>query len=290
MKQRTTRRDFLQQSTLAGVGFWAAGSLATRADDSDQPIRALLIIGGCCHDYVKQKELIPRGVSARANVQWKVAYDPDKGTRHVNPVYANADWAKGFDVVVHDECCADVTDLKVIQRILAPHQEGLPAVLLHCGLHCYRSKGYPRVTPWFEFTGLQTTGHGPQAPIAVTYLDRDSSLTKGLQDWKTINEELYNNVTGKVLDSTHPLARGKQIIKGKDDRESTPEAIITWTNMYKSKTRVFATTLGHNNETVGDGRYLDLVTRGLLWSVGKLDDEHLKPGRKVFLEEATPPK
>jgi type 1 glutamine amidotransferase len=40
---------------------------------------------------------------------------------------------------------------------------------------------------------------------------------------------------------------------------------------------VFATTLGHNNDTVADPRYLDLVTRGLLWSLGKLDDKHLKP-------------
>ena len=39
---------------------------------------------------------------------------------------------------------------------------------------------------------------------------------------------------------------------------------------------MFATTLGHNNDTVADARYLDLVTRGLLWSVGKLDDQHFK--------------
>ena len=48
--------------------------------------------------------------------------------------------------------------------------------------------------------------------------------------------------------------------------------------------KVFATTLGHNNETVADARYLDLVARGLLWSVGKLDDAHLKPAAKVMLD------
>jgi len=40
--------------------------------------------------------------------------------------------------------------------------------------------------------------------------------------------------------------------------------------MYNKKTRVFATTVGHNNATVSDARYLDMVTRGLLWSVNKL--------------------
>ena len=36
---------------------------------------------------------------------------------------------------------------------------------------------------------------------------------------------------------------------------------------------------------VADDRYLDLVTRGLLWSVGKLDEAHLKPAKKVLLDQ-----
>ena len=52
---------------------------------------------------------------------------------------------------------------------------------------------------------------------------------------------------------------------------------MAWTNIYKGKTKVFGTTLGHNNDTVADARYLDLVTRGLLWSCDKLDDNYLKP-------------
>ena len=51
------------------------------------------------------------------------------------------------------------------------------------------------------------------------------------------------------------------------------------------KTRVFATTLGHNKATVADPRYLELVTRGLLWSVNKLDTDYLKPARRVLLDE-----
>jgi len=253
---------------------------ATRAEDESKPIRALLVIGGCCHDYAKQKDILTKGVSARANVQWTIAYDPDKGTKHLNPVYEKPDWAKGYDVIVHDECCSEVKDLGLIDRILEPHRQGLPAVVLHCGMHCYRSEGWPKkTTPWFEFTGLATTGHGAQLPIAIRFLDAESPITKGLKDWTTINEELYNNITGNVLDSAHPLARGKQTATGKDGKESTSETIVAWTNLYKGKTRVFATTLGHNNATVADERYLDLVARGLLWSVNKLDDAHLKPAK-----------
>jgi type 1 glutamine amidotransferase len=256
-----------------------------RAEDDPKPIRALLVIGGCCHDYQKQKDILTKGISARANVQWAIAYDPDTGTKHVNPVYEENDWAKNFDVVVHDECCSDVKDLKVIERILKPHRDGLPSVLLHCGMHCYRSEGYPKMTPWFEFTGLATNGHGPQLPIAVTFTDKESPITKGMESWKTVNEELYNNITGKLLETAQPLARGKQILKDKSSNETPVETIVAWTNTYNGKTKVFGTTLGHNNATVGDARYLDLVTRGLLWSVGKLDSAHLKPAKKVLLND-----
>jgi type 1 glutamine amidotransferase len=258
------------------------------AEDNPKPIRALLVIGGSAHDYKKQKDIIPPGISARANVQWTVAYDSNTAKEHKNPIYDNPNWAKNFDVIVHDECSAGVTDLDVINTILKPHRDGVPAVVLHCGMHSYRSAGWPKSTPWFEFTGLVTTGHGPQAPIAINFTDKESPITRGLKDWTTINEELYNNITGKLLDTARPVARGKQTTRSKDGKETTNDFVVAWTNLYKGKTRVFGTTLGHNNATVADGRYLDLVARGLLWSVDKLDDAHLKPAAKVFLDERTP--
>ena len=57
----------------------------------DKPVRALLVIGGCCHDYAAQKDILTKGISGRANVEWTVAYDPDKTTSHKNPVYESAD-------------------------------------------------------------------------------------------------------------------------------------------------------------------------------------------------------
>ena len=280
------RRSFLSRMTaafaLAAASFLglANSALADDAKPADKPIRALFVCGGCCHDYAHQKDIITQGMAARANIVWTIAYDPDKGTKHLNPVYENPDWAKDFDVVVHDECTADVKDLAVIENILKPHKAGLPAVVLHCAMHCYRSEGWqsnkPSMTPWFELTGLQTTGHGAQLPIEITYTDKESSITKGLEDWTTIKEELYNNIAGHVLDTAKPVAKGKQISKGKDGKENITETVVVWTNTYNGKTKVFGTTLGHNNETCGDPRYLDLVTKGLLWSVDKLDDAHFK--------------
>ena len=91
-----------------------------------------------------QKDVLTRGISQRAHVEWTVAYDPDTSNGHKNPVYDNPDWAKGFDVIVHDECSSHVNDMASIETILKPHKEGLPAVVLHCGMHCYRTEGWNR--------------------------------------------------------------------------------------------------------------------------------------------------
>src|SRR5690606_35420797 len=45
--------------------------------------------------------------------------------------------------------------------------------------------------------------------------------------------------------------------------------LTAWTNTY-GKGRVFGTTIGHHNETIATEEYLDLVTRGLLWTAQKL--------------------
>ncbi len=242
-----------------------------------KPIRALLVLGGCCHDYPTQQKLLKEGISQRAHVDITIAYDPDKGTMHLNPVYEKADWAKDFDVVIHDECTSDVKDLALIDRILEPHRAGLPAVILHCGIHSYRSEGYPdKVTPWFEFTGLQSTGHGPQLPISIHTSRMQVPITEKLSDWTTVNEELYNNSSGKLVETATALARGKQTIRTHKASKGSRIARLFWTNNYRGKTKVFATTLGHNNDTVGDARYLDLVTRGLLWACDRLNSQYLK--------------
>lgn len=272
------------RSLIAAIVILAA-AMSAPGDDPDRPVRALLVIGGCCHDYETQKDVLTRGISARANVSWAIAYDPDKGTKQLNPVYQSEDWAKGFDVVVHDECTADVTDPDVVDRILKPHRDGIAGVVIHCGIHCYRTKGYPKDTPWFEFTGLASTGHGPQLPIAVTFTDKEHPIARGLEDWRTANEELYNNTAGGVRATAHPIARGQQLVKDRSGQERTDDTVVAWTNLYNGRTRVFGTTLGHNTGTVADDRYLDMVARGLLWAVNKLDDQYLKPAKKVLLDE-----
>jgi type 1 glutamine amidotransferase len=271
------RIAILAAFALSSVTTLTSSTLCRADEPKVKPIRALLVLGGCCHDYATQKALLSKGISDRAHVEVTIAHDSDTTTKHLNPIYESATWANGFDVIIHDECSSDVKDLAVIDRILEPHRKGLPAVILHCGMHSYRSEGYPKsITSWFEFTGLQSTGHGPQAPIDIQLLAQSSPIAEGQPNWTTINEELYNNSEGKLLDTAQPIAKGKQKIKDKNGNESSTECVVVWTNEYRQSTKVFATTLGHNNDTVADDRYLDLVTRGLLWSCGKLNSDYLK--------------
>jgi type 1 glutamine amidotransferase len=258
----------------AFVTVTALNSSARAADV--KPLRALLVTGGCCHEYAKQKDILKKGIEQRANVEVTQVHSDDKSTKARFEMYEKADWARGYDVVIHDECSADVKDTPYVQNILNAHKEGVAAVNLHCAMHSYRIG----TDDWFQFVGIQSASHGPQEPIAVNFVDRNNPITLGLGDWTTIKEELYNNV--KVFPTARPLARGKQVVKRRDGTEKTDDFVVVWANEY-GKGKVFSTTLGHNSGTVEDPRYLDLVTRGLLWSCGKLGSD----GKPIEGYEAT---
>ena len=247
-----------------------------------KPLRILVVAGGCCHDYATQKEVLKKGIEARVNAVVEVAYDPTKSTKPLFELFKSPDWGKNFDVVVHDECAADITDQAYVANIVNAHKNGLPAVNLHCAMHSYRWGSFKEPVKagadnasWYEMLGLQSTGHGPQQPIAITFTDKSHPVTTGLADWTTINEELYNNV--QIL-GAKTLATGLQKVPEKKDKKgkvtpaSEANAIVAWTNEFgPKKTRIFSTTIGHNNATVEDARYLDLVARAVLWSAGKLE-------------------
>ena len=243
------------------------------------PLKVLLITGGCCHDYDGQKDILKEGLEARAHVRVDQVHTSDKSTRPPLAILGNAEYADGYDLVIHDECGSDLSKESDVRAVLKPHLDGVPGVNLHCAMHSYRI-GNPRTpvtfgTPhglWFEYLGVQSSGHGPHEPVTVTFTDSASPITRGFTEWLTGKEELYNNVA--VFDSAKPLASGKQVVKRRNGEERVAEAVVIWTNEYgPKKAKVFSMTLGHYSETVGDSRYLDLVTRGVLWATGHMSAE-----------------
>jgi len=238
-------------------------SLLLAADDvAAPPIRALLITGGCCHDYDVQKQLIANGLKERANIEVTVVQQGGTATDSKIALYQDPDWAEGYDVVLHDECFAAVKDPAWTQRVLKPHQNGVPAVVIHCAMHCYRDG----TDNWFEFCGVTSHTHGSHYGHEVLNRDATHDIMKDFGPaWMNPKGELYE--IAKLWPTAHPLASSK-------NREQGNEEVCVWTNDYHG-TRVFGTTLGHHNETVSSPEFLDLLTRGTLWACDKLSAEYL---------------
>ncbi len=238
------------------------------ADQPAPPIKALLITGGCCHDYDNQKTIIPAGVKAHSGVpvDWTIIHQGGTTTDTEIPFYQEPGWAEGYDVVVHNECFARVGNAEFVEKILAPHRAGTPAVLVHCAMHSYRSG--PLREDWFTFCGVHSPRHGPHHPFEVRITAPDHEIMQGLSNWTTPKGELY--YIEKVYPGTVALAESKS-------NQTGEMHINIWTHEYgPNKTRVFATTIGHHNETMEDPAYQKMLTRGLLWAAGRPVHESLK--------------
>jgi type 1 glutamine amidotransferase len=256
-------------------------------EDKGKKLRILLVAGGCCHDYATQTQLLKDGIESRIPATVDIAYNPDTTVNATFDIYQSENWAQDFDLIIHDECSAGVTDVPYVQRILKAHLDGKPAVNLHCAMHSYRWGEYKEPVQagadnaqWFEMIGLQSASHGPKTPIDIIITNPDHPITKGMEGWTTIDEELYNNV--QIFPTATPLISGNQLqppraAKGKakaqpdttetDSKPIEANAVIAWTNLYgPNQTRIFSTSLGHQNDTVADARYLDLLVRGIRWA------------------------
>ena len=98
-------------------------------------VKALVVSGGCCHDYALQDKVMIDALANVLPVDWTVVLQGGSGTRAKLPVYDTPDWAKGFDIVVHNECSADVDDEPFVKRIVDAHRGGVPAMVIHCAMH-----------------------------------------------------------------------------------------------------------------------------------------------------------
>ncbi|MBA62907.1 MAG: heme-binding domain-containing protein [Planctomycetaceae bacterium] len=229
-----------------------------------RPIRALLVCGGCCHDYTRQKQIISKGVSARANVVWTLVQQGGTATDSYIPLYRDKNWSAGYDIVVHNECFSHASEKEWVENIVRPHREGLPAMLIHCAMHSYRTGD----DTWFEFVGMQSPGHGPHYSYTVDNVKSDHPAMQGFgKTFIAPKGELYHSI--KLFDTATVLGQAKRMSDGE------PQTCI-WTNKY-GKGNVFATTIGHYNETMAEPKWLDMFTKGLLWSVGLDTAQHFTP-------------
>jgi type 1 glutamine amidotransferase len=242
-----------------GSGMSAAGPqrAAAAAGAGTPRVRALLISAGAFHNYSHQSMVMVRAINRALPVDWTVALQGSPtGTATRYPVYDSPDWAKGYDIVIHNECSADVADPEFIGRITSAHRnDRVPAMVIHCAMHSYRAA---KVDDWREFLGVTTRAHSPQFRIPVKW--SADPIVAGLNpNWVTPMDELY--VIEKVWPGVRPLATA---VDYRDQREFP----VVWVHEYNG-VRVFGTTLGHDVATWDDPDYQALLVRGFKWATGR---------------------
>lgn len=229
----------------------------TSVTEPKKPLRALLITGGCCHNYEFQAESMKAAVAKLAQVEWTVVNEGGKGTEAMISLYDKPDWAKGYDVVVHNECFANTTNQTYIRKITSAHKAGVPGVVIHCAMHTYRATD---INDWREFLGVTSRRHDHQSNYAVKKVEAKHPILKGMPDnWVTPKDELY------VIEKLWPNAKSLATSKSEKDGKDYP---VIWTNQY-GQARVFGTTYGHSDDTFRDPVFLEYLSRGILWAAGK---------------------
>jgi len=224
-----------------------------------KPVKALLVTGGCCHNYVFQSKALTMASEAKAAIQWTVVNEGGKGTHAEIDLYNDPNWAKPYDVVVHNECFAKTKNPDYIRKITEAHKKGVPAVVIHCAMHTYRDA---KIDDWRQFLGVTSRHHEHQSRYPVKVVKKDHPVLKNFPvDWVSPKDELY--IIKHVAKTTTPL------VTAKSEKNGAVHPVI-WVNDFHG-TRVFGTTFGHTDATFSDPVFLDLVTRGILWSAGKIN-------------------
>src|SRR4051812_36382207 len=140
------------------------------------PLRALLITGGCCHDYALQSKALMEAVKQYGDVTWTVVNEGGTSKNHQSTLYDNPNWAKGYDVVMHNECFADLNDIAYVRKITAGHKGGTPAVVIHCAMHTYRVL---QEDDWREFLGVTSRRHDHQSQYIVKPVSPEHAIMRG---------------------------------------------------------------------------------------------------------------
>lgn len=224
---------------------------------SGEKLKVLLITGGCCHNYPFQATALSEGIEKLADVEFTVVNEGGKGTKAMIDLYDDPDWAKPYDVVVHNECFAGTTDPEYIRKITEAHKAGVPAVVIHCAMHTYRSA---EIDDWRKLLGVTSKRHEHQANYAVIPVAGDHPAMRGFPEkWTTPKDELY--VIERMWPSTKPLAFSVSEKTGK-------KHAVIWASEY-GKARVFGTTYGHSDDTFRDPVFIKLLATGLVWAAGK---------------------
>jgi type 1 glutamine amidotransferase len=241
------------------------------------PLKILMITGGGpWHDYATQKDQIEEGLSERlSNIEITTDYEGrDTNKMELTDFHFSRhlkdDWAAEFDVVIYNHCNLQVKDEAYVKRIIAEHVEHqLPAVMLHCPMHLYQYARGDAPQAWWDFTGAVSYVHEkenhPNTPsYTIEVLEPHHPIMRNYpRSWRTPAGELYLIID--LHDNATALSHAYSV-------ETGAYTETAWTHEHEG-VRVFSSTLGHHNASMGSDVNLNLVASGVLWAAGKLEED-----------------
>lgn len=257
---RIFKSIFMKLLRVLFLTAFALGSALTLVADhhGKKPIKALIITGGCCHNYHFQTSAMTEGISKEVDVNWTILHEGGTSKDHHSEFYADPNWAKPYDIVIHNECFAQVTDESYIRTVSDGHKNaGTPAIVIHCAMHTYRDI---EANDWRQFLGVTSKKHDHQSNYAVKLEKPNHPALKGTpKDWVTPMDELY------IIEKLWPSATSLASSVSEKDGKAHP---VVWVNDFEG-TRIFGTTYGHSDDTFRDPVFINLLTQGFLWAAGK---------------------
>ena len=236
------------------------GEEAAEVEEGAKPFRILLIQGGANHPYKQRGEILRKGIEERVQreIEWTAIGDLSGRSDVEIPELQDPEWKWDFDLILHDHCYSRVTASEAVANILQPHQEGIPAVILHAALWSFpaRSEG---VGDWAELTGVELSGETILDGLKVSDTPAEGAPFNWSpsSDWPTDEVYLLKNLRKEAK----PLLSGKGLTSG-------VELPVAWTGTYcGEQARVMSTSLGNRTETLARPDFLDLLSRGVLWGL-----------------------
>jgi len=271
----TSRRTLLSSLML----FFAASLPQFAGAQDADPLKILMITGGGpWHDYATQKEQIEEGLRERlSNIEITTDYEGAdtltmESTDFFFSRHLEEDWAADFDVVIYNHCNLQVKDEDYVEGIVAEHvKHQLPAVMLHCPIHLYQYARGDAPDTWWNFTGAvsyvhEKENHPNTSPYTIEVLEPyHPIMTNYPRSWRTPAGELYLIID--LHDNAIPLSHAYSV-------ETNSYTETAWIHEYEG-VRVFTSSLGHHNPSMGSDVNLNLVAAGVLWAAGKLQENGL---------------
>ena len=238
---------------------WLAGFLMLNTSlllASDMlSIEALLVTGGCCHDYEEQASLLTAFSQKQAHINWTIANEGGTDRTARVGIYDDPKWAEPYDVIVYNKCFPNVGNAEYLRKITQVHKAGKPAVLIHCSILSY---DVADVDDWRELVGIESHIHDRETNYVVDNIAPDHPIMQGFPrpGWTTPSDELY------IVSKTGPNTR---VLATTFYPETGIAMPVIWTSLY-GKGKVFGTTYGHTNETFSHPVFLELLTHGIIWA------------------------